>query len=208
MPNKHCKRSPRRDETLFFGKYRGNGRQGADGGRSRQVAGFCPRCTRERICGGMAVCPFAGPSHGFVAIPEEGDGVWIEFEAGNPAQPIWVGCWWGSGDMPSPGDVKVRSWVTTGGLAIVLDDDQNQISLQHPDGPSITLSSDGITLSTDSATVTLDARRNQPPRQYAGEVNNATRPHDRKPGAVHARRAGAAPHGQLLSCSPAEARPA
>ena len=101
--------------------------------------------------------PFAGPDHGFVAIPEKDDGVWIEFEGGNPSQPIWVGCWWGAGDMPSPGDVKVRSWVTTGGLAVVLDDDQNEISLQHPDGPKITLNSDGITLSIDGASVTLNA---------------------------------------------------
>jgi hypothetical protein len=37
-----------------------------------------------------------------------------------------------------------------------MDDDANELSLVHPDGPSIKLSSDGITLSTDSATVTLD----------------------------------------------------
>jgi hypothetical protein len=39
-----------------------------------------------------------------------------------------------------------------------MDDDKNELSLQHPDGPSITLSSDGIKLSTDAATVTLNAQ--------------------------------------------------
>jgi hypothetical protein len=102
--------------------------------------------------------PFAGPKHGFVAIPEAGDGVWVEFEGGNPSQPIWVGCWWGNGDVPSPSDTKVRTWITTKGLAIVMDDDQGELSLIHPDGPTIKLSSDGITLSTSAATVTLTSQ--------------------------------------------------
>jgi hypothetical protein len=27
-------------------------------------------------------------------LPEEGDGVWVEFEGGNPSQPIWSGIWY------------------------------------------------------------------------------------------------------------------
>lgn len=143
---------------LFFGKYRGTVVQALTGSDLGKLKVAVPDVLGSANAVAWPCVPFAGPSHGLVAIPEVGDGVWIEFEAGNPSQPIWVGCWWGSGDMPSPADIKVRSWVTTGGLAVVLDDDQNQLSLQHPDGPSITLSSDGITLSTDSATITLNAQ--------------------------------------------------
>ncbi|SPF40916.1 conserved hypothetical protein [Syntrophobacter sp. SbD1] len=148
----------RERRNLFFGKYRGIVTEALTGTDLGKLQVSVPDVLGTQSAVAWPCVPFAGPKHGFVAIPEVGDGVWIEFEAGNPAQPIWVGCWWGSGDMPSPGDAKVRSWVTTGGLAVALDDDQNQISLQHPAGPSITISSDGITLSTDSATITLNSQ--------------------------------------------------
>jgi hypothetical protein len=143
--------------TRFYGKYRGVVREALTGDDLGKLRVSVPAVLDDVEAVAWPCVPFAGPQHGLVALPEAGDGVWIEFEGGDPSQPIWVGCWWGAGDVPSPGGPKVRAWVTTGGLAIVLDDDQNQISLQHPDGPSITLSSDGITLSTDSATVTLGA---------------------------------------------------
>ncbi len=143
--------------NLFFGKYRGVVLEALTGDDLGKLRVSVPDVLDDQDAVAWPCVPFAGPDHGLVAIPEKDDGVWVEFEGGNPSQPIWVGCWWGAGDMPSPGDVKVRSWVTTGGLAVVLDDDQNEISLQHPDGPKITLSSDGITLSTDGASVTLNA---------------------------------------------------
>ncbi|MEG4643955.1 phage baseplate assembly protein V, partial [Paracoccus sp. APAP_BH8] len=30
------------------------------------------------------------------ALPEVGDTVWIEFEAGDPMRPIWAGTFWGA----------------------------------------------------------------------------------------------------------------
>lgn len=141
----------------FFGKYRGIVVEALKGDDLGKLTVSVPAVLGDEQLTAWPCVPFAGPDHGFVAIPEAGDGVWIEFESGDPSQPIWVGCWWGNGDMPSQADVKVRTWVTTGGLAIVMDDDKHELSLVHPDGPSIKLSSDGITLSTDSATVTLDA---------------------------------------------------
>jgi hypothetical protein len=142
----------------FYGKYRGVVVQALSGSDLGKLQVSVPDVLADQNVVAWPCVPFAGPSHGFVAIPEVGDGVWVEFEGGNPAQAIWVGCWWGSGDMPSPADVKVRSWVTTGGLALVLDDDQNQLVLKHPAGSSITIDSNGITLSTASATITLNAQ--------------------------------------------------
>ncbi len=144
--------------TRFYGKYRGVVLEALTGDDLGKLKVSVPDVLDDQPGVAWPCVPFAGPQHGLVFIPEKDDGVWIEFEGGNPAQPIWVGCWWGSGDMPSPADAKVRSLVTTQGLAVVLDDDRKELSLQHPDGPKITLSSDGITLSTDSATITLDAQ--------------------------------------------------
>jgi Type VI secretion system/phage-baseplate injector OB domain len=32
--------------------------------------------------------------------PRIGANVWVEFERGDPDKPIWVGCWWGEGEIP------------------------------------------------------------------------------------------------------------
>jgi hypothetical protein len=144
--------------TRFYGKYRGVVLEALSGSDLGKLKVSVPDVLADQSAIAWPCVPFAGPDHGFVAIPEKDDGVWIEFEGGNPAQPIWVGCWWGSRDIPPQADTQVRCWVTTKGLAVVMDDDKKEISLQHPDGPSITLSSSGITLSTDSATITLDDR--------------------------------------------------
>jgi hypothetical protein len=32
--------------------------------------------------------------------PRIGANVWVEFERGDPNKPIWVGCWWGEGQIP------------------------------------------------------------------------------------------------------------
>ncbi len=32
--------------------------------------------------------------------PRIGSNVWVEFERGDPNKPIWVGCWWGEGQIP------------------------------------------------------------------------------------------------------------
>jgi hypothetical protein len=100
--------------------------------------------------------PFAGPKHGLVALPEKGDGVWVEFEGGDPSNPIWTGCWWADGNMPAPADKNVRTWATSAGLKIVLDDDANELRLEHPGGAKISLSDDGLELSFNSTTITLD----------------------------------------------------
>jgi hypothetical protein len=42
-----------------------------------------------------------GPPMGVFLVPPIGAGVWVEFEQGDPEQPIWVGCRWGApSDIP------------------------------------------------------------------------------------------------------------
>lgn len=40
--------------------------------------------------------PFAGRQCGVFVLPAIGSGVWIQFENGDPDQPVWMGGWWGS----------------------------------------------------------------------------------------------------------------
>jgi uncharacterized protein involved in type VI secretion and phage assembly len=85
------------EENKFFGKYRGvvlNNIDPMQIGRLQvqvpDVAGLVP-CSWAMPC-----VPVAGIQNGMFALPIIGSGVWVEFEQGNPEQPIWVGCFYGS----------------------------------------------------------------------------------------------------------------
>lgn len=104
----------------------------------------------------MPCVPFAGENHGLVLLPEVDDGVWIEFEGGDPALPIWTGGWWPSA-LPAPGDKKVRALVTTEGLKVVLDDDAKELSLIHPGGAEIKMTQSEISIAIGSAKVVLSS---------------------------------------------------
>jgi hypothetical protein len=50
----------------------------------------------------MPCVPYASKQGGFFAVPQIGDGVWVEFEQGDPDYPIWVGGFWGiAAEVPS-----------------------------------------------------------------------------------------------------------
>lgn len=40
--------------------------------------------------------PFSGKQAGIFCLPQIGSGVWIQFENGDPDQPVWMGGWFGS----------------------------------------------------------------------------------------------------------------
>jgi uncharacterized protein involved in type VI secretion and phage assembly len=141
----------------FFGKYRAIVKSVMDGDDLGKLIVTLPEVYDDQDSPPAWPCvPYAGKDHGLVALPEEGDGVWVEFEGGNPGNPVWTGCWWANGDMPDPADTDVRVWVTKKGLKIVLDDGQSELRLEHPSGAAISLSDDGLELSFNDTTITLD----------------------------------------------------
>lgn len=94
----------------------------------------------------MPATPFAGSGHGLVLLPEVNDGVWIEFEAGDPAHPIWTGCWWARGERPSPEGNQIRLFATTAGHQLVLDDENNEVKLLHAGGAELAMTNSDIVL--------------------------------------------------------------
>jgi uncharacterized protein involved in type VI secretion and phage assembly len=44
----------------------------------------------------MPSMPFSGKQSGAYIIPQIGAGVWVQFEAGDPDYPVWMGGYWGS----------------------------------------------------------------------------------------------------------------
>ncbi len=138
----------------FFGKYRGKviavgANQAGKDNRVGQVQAQVPDVygMAQNVPWANPAVPFAGNGYGFLMAPKVGDGVWIEFEAGNKDLPIWTGAWWpDNASLPSQADQEVRVICSPKGHLVVLDDNGNQVVLQHKDGQKITLTQNSITL--------------------------------------------------------------
>jgi hypothetical protein len=145
-------------DARCFGKYRGVVETVLSGDDLGLITARVPEILGEEVSGPARPCvPFAGAGHGFVALPEIGDGVWIEFEAGDIAKPIWSGGWWADGEIPDPAAEKVRVFATAGGLKLILDEDAEEIRLEHGDGPKIVITDSDITLSVGSKKIVVSS---------------------------------------------------
>ena len=126
--------------TRFYGKYRGVVRDVNDPDNLGRIRALVPEVLGTVDCPWALPCaPYAGNNIGFYAIPAVGSGVWIEFEAGDPARPIWTGAWWASNELPvdetgSSATPPLKILRTEQGLMLALDDDDKRISLCDADG--------------------------------------------------------------------------
>ena len=149
----------RQSRERFFGKYRGLVTELGENGRLGMI-----RAQVHEVFGETATpwarpsVPFAGDRHGLVALPEVGDGVWIEFEAGDLNKPIWSGFWWAGGEMPEPAGTRTRVFATSEGHRLVLDDEAGEISLEHGGGPKIVLTADEIKLEAGGKSVVISGQ--------------------------------------------------
>jgi uncharacterized protein involved in type VI secretion and phage assembly len=142
----------------YFGKYRGIVQDVDDPDTLGRVVAKVPEVYgAEDSPWAMPAVPFAGANHGLVLLPEVNDGVWIEFEAGDLARPIWTGCWWGSNEIPSPGGKDTRVLVTSGGHKLVLDDAKEKLQLLHSGGGEITMTNTDITIKIGATQLVLSA---------------------------------------------------
>jgi uncharacterized protein involved in type VI secretion and phage assembly len=143
----------------YFGKYRGKVREIGEGENLGLIKVTVPEIygDEDEIESPWAVpcVPFAGAGHGLVALPEVEDGVWVEFEAGDISRPIWTGFWWADDEMPEPKGVLVRTFITTAGHKLILDDDAGEVHLLHADGAKLTMTDSEITLEIGQASITM-----------------------------------------------------
>ena len=141
----------------YWGKYRGLVAGVDDDDNVGKITVRVPSVYGEEVSPpAMPATPFAGDGHGFVFLPEEGDGVWVEFEGGDPSLPIWSGMWFARKELPKDADKKKRAIVTSGGLKIILDDDATKLKLLNGDDAEVTLATDGITIRFGSTKVVVD----------------------------------------------------
>lgn len=130
-------------ESRFYGKYRGKVTDNADPLNRGRVRAKVPEVAGDVDLGWATPCvPYAGADKGAFVIPEVDDGVWIEFEAGDPSRPIWTGSWWGDGDIPNdPGGsqatTQTKIFKSANGLIIDLDDSAQEIKVSDKNGSNL-----------------------------------------------------------------------
>ena len=107
----------------YYGKYRGTVANNVDPMQQGRVQVRVPAVLGNgRLSWAMPSAPYAGSGVGFFAVPPTGANVWVEFEAGDPDYPIWTGCFWGPGEVPSlpaVGEIKV---LKTDSVALTITD--------------------------------------------------------------------------------------
>ncbi len=142
-----------RVRNRFYGKYRGVVTD-VDASTMR-IQASVPSVLPMGTTGWCMPCvPYAGPQVGFVMLPEVGSGVWIEFEGGDVSYPIWVGGFWGSGDVPSAASATVKSIITSAG-SLAMDNDASSITLTDAQQNTVVLDSSGVTSTSGSSSVAI-----------------------------------------------------
>ncbi len=127
----------------FYGKYRGTVEDVEDKKRLGRIRAWVPEVLGDELSPWALPCaPFAGDGMGQFALPPKKAGVWIEFEAGDPARPIWSGGWWGDRQAPKNensrgGTPSIKVIRSKQGLMVSMDDDGQVLSLSDKDGSNI-----------------------------------------------------------------------
>ena len=145
-----------RSARLFFGKYRAIVTDNNDPDGIGRLMLQVPAVMGDTEVGwALPAFPFAGDGHGLVMLPEVGAMVWAEFEAGNVDHPIWSGCFFRSGQMPSEATTTARVIVSVQGHKVVLDDGGRVLLVEHADGAKLEMTSTDITLSVGANKMVL-----------------------------------------------------
>jgi hypothetical protein len=142
--------------SRFYGKYRGIVQQ-VDASTCR-ITALVPAVYGTVESGWCMPCvPYAGPNVGIAFLPEQGSAVWIEFEGGDVSYPIWSGCFWREGEVPSDVDTDVKVIVTASNFEIQIDDGQSSVTITDDNENTVTLDSNGISLSNGSEEVAISS---------------------------------------------------
>jgi len=145
-------------QRRYYSKFRGIVTDNNDPDSQGRIQATVPELFAAESTGWAMPCvPYAPAGHGFLVLPEIGDNVWIEFEAGDPSRPIWSGCWWPANQAASISSPSVKILETAAGNRITLDDSSGSesISLQDKNGSSVTLDQQGITLKNSGMSIQI-----------------------------------------------------
>lgn len=160
-------------ESRFYGKYAACVADVDDPYSVARVRAHVPEIFGEDALSGWATptAPIGGGANrGFFALPDIGDTVWFEFEAGDLSRPIWSGAFWGApsstggqddlgsvsgSEAPagadSPAGPGQNVWRTSAGHVISLDDKGGVVVVAEAAGAEIRITAGGeITIKADT----------------------------------------------------------
>jgi len=124
--------------SRHYGKYRGTVADNQDPTGRGRLKVKVPAVLGSLEVWAMPCVPYAGNGVGFLSLPPEQSGVWIEFEGGDPSFPIWTGCFWADGEAPEQGKPAVKVWKTDQ-HTVRLDDDAGELALENGSQATIQL---------------------------------------------------------------------
>jgi len=144
-----------RHRAHLYGKYRGIVHDNNDDQNRGRLQVIVPQVGKTVVLSALPCVPFEGPNVGWFALPPKGAMVWIEFEAGNPAFPIWTGCLWGANDI-DPNDAKPSiKFFKTDKFVLRIDDDAGEVRIAiNSDDPS-----GGTQIVMHASDMTLDSSK-------------------------------------------------
>lgn len=106
--------------------------------------------------------------YGHFFIPAVGTKVWVEFEAGDPNFPIWVGTWYPAGATPpkaalNPPDNRVIQTASGHTIEVMDKDTEEKIVIKHKGNSFISIDKDGTVIvgNQNGSMLVLDAKNKQ-----------------------------------------------
>jgi hypothetical protein len=149
----------------FYGKYRGVVTDNADLLMLGRIRAKVQDVLGDNESGwALPSSPYAGDGVGLFLIPPKDALVWIEFEHGDPDYPIWSGCFWSEGKVPTLSappllpNIKV---LKTDSCTVTLDDTPGigGITIESTVGlgAKIVMNVEGIEISSGIGSIKLSA---------------------------------------------------
>jgi uncharacterized protein involved in type VI secretion and phage assembly len=148
----------------YFGKYRGTVLLNEDPLKRARIVAEVPAVSSLLPTTWCEPClPLAGIQSGTYLVPAIGAGVWIEYEQGDVARPIWTGCFWGSGaevpalalaGLPASPSIVLQ---TTGQNTLMISDVPGALGgiLLKTKTATLSISDTGIILQSGGTSITM-----------------------------------------------------
>jgi uncharacterized protein involved in type VI secretion and phage assembly len=133
--------------TRFFGKYRGSVANNIDPLQQGRLQVNVPAVLGDgSLSWAMPCVPYAGSGVGFFTAPPVGANIWVEFEAGDPDYPIWSGCFWATGELPTEAALPMIKLIKTDTATVKIDDTPGAggVSIELVSGARIVINATGI----------------------------------------------------------------
>ena len=143
--------------TAFHGLYRGIVRSTADPLMLGRIQVHVPEVPGAADDSWANPCvAFAGSERGPFALPPVDSNVWVMFEKGSPADPVWMGGFWDAAARPpaTPAQDPMKV-LRTEALTVTLTDQAGaaQLKIELSSGPTLTLGPGGITIDNGKGAV-------------------------------------------------------